>query len=91
MKSNDTNRENDQEIRVNGKSLKITNRDKVYFPSALANEITKGEIIDYYREVSTYILPYLRDRPESLNRHPNGISKPGFYQKDMVLHQFPEW
>lgn len=91
MKSNDTTTENDQEIRVNGKTLKITNRNKVYFPSALAKEITKGEIIDYYREISNYILPYLKNRPESLNRHPNGISKPGFYQKDMDVHQLPDW
>ena len=83
--------ENEQEIRVNGKSLKITNRNKVYFPSVLDKEITKGEIIDYYRGISSYILPYLKNRPESLNRHPNGISKPGFYQKDMDLHQIPDW
>lgn len=83
--------ENDLELRIDGKTLKITNRNKVYFPSALANEITKGEIIDYYRTISKYILPYLKNRPESLNRHPNGISKPGFYQKDMDTHQIPEW
>ena len=80
--------ENDQEIRINGKELKITNRNKVYFPE---EAITKGEIIDYYRKISKFMLPYLKNRPESLNRHPNGITKPGFYQKDMDTSQIPDW
>lgn len=80
--------ENDVEWTINGKKLKVTNRNKVYFPE---DGITKGEIIDYYRKVSKFILPYLKKRPESLNRHPNGIEKPGFYQKDMDTDQIPEW
>ena len=80
--------ENDTELRINSKVLKVTNRNKVYFPE---DGITKGEIIDYYREISKIMLPYLKNRPESLNRHPNGISKPGFYQKDMDTSQIPEW
>nr|WP_294862297.1 DNA ligase D [uncultured Fluviicola sp.] len=86
--------ENDQEIRINGKKLKITNRNKVYFPdSAQTGQegITKGQLIDYYRKISKFILPYLKNRPESLNRHPNGITKPGFYQKDMDTDQIPDW
>ncbi len=83
--------ENDQEIIINGKQLKITNLNKVYFPSALGHEITKGEIIDYYRSISKILIPYLKNRPESLNRHPAGISQPGFYHKDMDVNQVPEW
>ena len=75
-------------MKINGKVLKITNRNKVYFPES---NITKGEVIDYYRKISKYLLPYLKNRPESLNRHPNGITKPGFYQKDMDTSQIPEW
>ena len=60
----------------------------MYFPES---KITKGDIIDYYRKVSSYILPYLKNRPQSLNRHPNGITKPGFYQKNMDLEQLPDW
>lgn len=80
--------DNDQEIRINGNQLKITNRNKVYFPEG---GITKGDVLDYYRKISPFILPYLKKRPESLNRHPNGITKPGFYQKDMDTEQIPEW
>jgi len=58
----------------------LTNLDKVYFP---ADGYTKGDLIEYYRAVASVLLPYLRDRPQSLNRHPNGITSEGFFQKDM--------
>ena len=61
----------------------LTNLGKLYFPE---EGITKGDVINYYREMSDLILPYLLDRPESLNRHPNGITAPSFYQKDMTGH-----
>jgi bifunctional non-homologous end joining protein LigD len=58
---------------------KFTNLNKIYFPK---DKITKGDVITYYERVSPYILPYLKDRPESLLRHPNGIESPGFFQKN---------
>lgn len=66
---------------------RLTNPDKIYFPQ---DGITKGDLFEYYRSISPYILPYLKDRPESLNRHPNGIDQPGFYQKDMTGYK-PRW
>ncbi|MBX4189870.1 non-homologous end-joining DNA ligase [Candidatus Parcubacteria bacterium] len=77
----------DKEIKIKGKIVKLTNLDKVYWPK---EGFTKGELIEYYRKVSKFILPYLKDRPESLNRHPHGIDGESFYQKD-VDHQGPEW
>jgi bifunctional non-homologous end joining protein LigD len=59
--------------------VKTTNRTKVFFPE---EGITKGDVIDYYDRMADYILPYLKDRPESLFRTPNGIDKSGFFQKD---------
>jgi bifunctional non-homologous end joining protein LigD len=59
--------------------VKLTNLDKIYFPE---DGITKGDVIDYYDKISSYILPHLKDRPESLNRHPNGIDEPNFFQKN---------
>jgi bifunctional non-homologous end joining protein LigD len=76
-----------KEIKINGNKLKLTNLDKIYFP---AEEYTKGDIIEYYRKISEYILPYLKGRPESLNRHPNGIEGESFYQKDMASLP-PDW
>lgn len=67
--------------------LQLTNLDKFYWP---VEGITKGDLLDYYRKIAPYILPYLKDRPESLNRMPNGITAPGFYQKDMIGH-LPKW
>jgi len=62
---------------------RLTNPTKIYFPK---DGYTKGDLIEYYRQMATYILPHLKDRPLSLNRHPEGIRAPGFYQKDMTGH-----
>jgi bifunctional non-homologous end joining protein LigD len=40
-------------------------------------------MLNYYHSVAPYIMPYMKDRPQSLNRFPNGINQPGFYQKDV--------
>src|SRR5205085_11847483 len=57
-------------MRFNGNELKLTNQNKVYWPE---EGYTKGDMISYYNTMYKYILPYLEDRPESLNRTPNGI------------------
>jgi len=59
--------------------VEITHPDKIYFPE---KKITKGDIADYYQSMAKYILPYLKGRPESLLRHPNGINAKAFFQKD---------
>ena len=64
-----------------GASLQLSNLQKIYFPES---RITKGQIIDYYREVAPLLLPHLEDRPQSLHRFPGGIQEQGFYHKDMV-------
>jgi bifunctional non-homologous end joining protein LigD len=74
-------------IRLNGNELKLTNQNKIYWPD---EGYTKGDMINYYNTIYKYILPYLKDRPESLNRTPNGISAKGFYQKD-AGGQAPDW
>jgi bifunctional non-homologous end joining protein LigD len=72
---------------IDGKELKLTNLSKVYFPK---EKITKGDLIEYYKKIADYMLPYLKDRPQSLNRHPNGIKGPSFFQKNFE-HLPPEW
>ncbi|HVZ95757.1 MAG TPA: non-homologous end-joining DNA ligase [Chitinophagaceae bacterium] len=72
--------QNDGKVFTFGKiKLKTTHLSKIFFPE---DGVTKGDIIDYYISISGYILPYLKDRPESLLRHPNGIHEQGFFQKD---------
>lgn len=79
--------EKEKEITLNKHAVKLTNQDKIYFPK---DSITKGDVIAYYQSVATYILPYLKNRPLSLNRFPNGIEEQGFYQKDAGDH-IPDW
>ncbi len=74
-------------IKINGNELKFTNRNKLYWPE---EGFTKGDVIDYYNQVYKYILPYLKDRPESLRRNPNGINGQSFFQKD-AGGQAPDW
>jgi DNA ligase D len=57
----------------------FTNLDKLYWPD---EGITKGDLIKYYESMAPYVLPYLKNRPLSLKRNPNGIKDAGFYHKD---------
>jgi DNA ligase D-like protein (predicted polymerase)/DNA ligase D-like protein (predicted 3'-phosphoesterase) len=59
----------------------LTNLGKIYWPQ---EGYTKGDLVEYYRSVSSYILPHLKDRPQSLHRFPDGISSKGFFHKDMT-------
>ncbi|MBP1167023.1 MULTISPECIES: DNA ligase D [unclassified Chryseobacterium] len=79
--------EKEKEITLDKHLVKLTNQNKVYFPE---ENITKGDVIDYYQSIARYILPYLKNRPLSLNRFPNGIEEQSFYQKDAGDH-IPEW
>jgi bifunctional non-homologous end joining protein LigD len=77
----------DKETTIGGKKLKLTNQDKVYWPD---EGYTKGDVIEYYSNVYKYIGKYLKDRPESLKRNPNGINAPAFFHKD-AGDSAPEW
>ncbi|HWJ27859.1 MAG TPA: non-homologous end-joining DNA ligase, partial [Flavisolibacter sp.] len=77
----------DQKITLNGHELKLTNLNKPYWKK---EGFTKGDMVNYYLKIAPYILPYMFDRPQSLNRFPNGVGAPGFYQKD-VNGKVPEW
>ena len=76
-----------QERPVNGKKLKFTNLSKIYWPK---EKISKRDMLNYYYQAAPYLLPYLKDRPQSLNRFPNGINGESFYQKD-VTGKVPDW
>ncbi|MGN6267523.1 MAG: DNA ligase D [Ginsengibacter sp.] len=79
--------EKTQVRKVNGKELKFTNLSKIYWPK---EKITKRELINYYYQAAPFILPYLKNRPQSLNRFPNGINEKSFYQKN-VTGKVPGW
>jgi bifunctional non-homologous end joining protein LigD len=79
--------EKDQEVVLNKHSLSLTNLNKLYWPK---EKISKGDMIRYYDLAAEYILPYLVDRPQSLNRFPNGIDGESFFQKN-VGNSVPDW
>jgi bifunctional non-homologous end joining protein LigD len=67
----------------------FTHTDKVLFPDA---GITKGDVLDFYRRVADRLLPFLRDRPVTLERLPDGLGagKPHFWQKHTPDY-YPDW
>ncbi|MEO5910411.1 MAG: DNA ligase D, partial [Pelobium sp.] len=78
----------EKELSFNGKKVKLSNLTKLYWDK---EGYTKGDLIQYYDNVSSYMLPYLKDKPLSLNRHPNGAYQEGFYQKDVDISHLPSW
>jgi bifunctional non-homologous end joining protein LigD len=72
---------------IAGRRLPLTNLDKVLWP---ADGITKRDMIEYYVRMAPYMLPYLRDRPLSMQVFPDGIDGKSFWRKDKPAHA-PEW
>ncbi len=65
----------------------FSNLDKIFWPE---EKYTKGDLIEYYRSISPWLLPYLKDRPVVLTRYPDGINGKSFYQKDAPGFA-PDW
>jgi bifunctional non-homologous end joining protein LigD len=82
---NDTDKE--QHVTVDSQELKFTNLGKLYWKN---ENLTKRDTLNYYHRIAPFILPYMNDRPQSLNRHPNGVGGISFYQKD-VTGKIPDW
>jgi bifunctional non-homologous end joining protein LigD len=74
-------------IRIEGRTLKLTRLDKVLFPRF---GYTKRDVINFYERISDFVLPYLRERPLTLKRYPNGIEGEFFFQKRAV-ESYPDW
>ena len=77
------------EVQVEGRTIKLTNLDKVLYPET---GFTKGQMIDYYTRIAPTLLPHLHDRPLTLKRYPEGVA-PGsmfFYEKNCPKHR-PPW
>jgi len=74
-------------IELEGKRLRFSNLNKVYFPES---GFTKRDLLAYYYRMADYILPFLRGRALVLRRYPDGIQGQAFFQKD-VHEGLPEW
>jgi bifunctional non-homologous end joining protein LigD len=76
-----------QIVQVGRHRVEITRPEKVLFP---AEGITKGELIDYYSRIASWMLPHMRGRPLAMERYPDGINKPSFFHK-AVPSYYPDW
>ncbi len=74
-------------MKIGSHTVDISNEDKVFFPN---EEITKGDLIEYYDKISDRMLPHLKDRPLTLRRFPDGINGTNFHQKE-ASDYFPDW
>ncbi|MEO5968147.1 MAG: DNA ligase D [Ferruginibacter sp.] len=79
--------EETQVKKINGHDIKFTNLSKIYWPK---EKITKRDLLNYYYQAAPFILPYLKDRPQSMLRHPDGIAGKSFYYKD-ITGKSPDW
>lgn len=75
-------------LRVGRRAIEVTHPDKVYFPGR--PPVTKRELVAYYAAVAPVMLRYVRDRPVTLQRFPDGIEGEGFFQKE-ISDWFPSW
>jgi len=74
-------------VEVEGKVLRLTHLNKVYFPES---GIRKRDLLAYYFRSGPLMLPFLKDRPMVLRRYPNGIREKAFFQKE-APESMPEW
>lgn len=74
-------------VTIAGKELELSNLYKVFYPFS---GFTKGQVIDYYRQIAPALLPHLRGRPVTLKRYPDGVEDKFFYQKECPAHR-PPW
>lgn len=75
------------QLNVAGLKLDVSNLEKVLYPKT---GFTKGDVIEYYIQVSRYLLPHLKSRPITLKRYPDGVEGFFFYEKQCPPHR-PKW
>ncbi len=67
-------------LEVDGERVSLTSLDRIYWPD---EKLTKFDLLCYYLNVGSYLLPFLKDRPAILQRYPRGINAPMFFQQDL--------
>jgi bifunctional non-homologous end joining protein LigD len=70
----------------------FSNLDKIFWDKTTNHpQLTKKDLIEYYDKISKHILPYLKDRPLSLCRYPDGIKGKSFYHKNWNQNNKPTY
>ena len=82
----------DQVVSVDGHRIKLTNLDKVLYPSTAT---TKRDVIDYYARIAEFLIPHAANRPATRKRWVHGVGtadEPGqvFFQKNLD-DSTPSW
>src|SRR5688572_492333 len=77
----------DVTVRVDDRTVKLTNLEKVFWPE---ENITKGDLIQYYAEIAPALLPHLKDRAMVMKRYPHGITGDFFFMK-RAPEPRPDW
>lgn len=62
------------------RSVEFSHLNKIFWPEL---KLTKGDLVAYYQTMASFMMPYIKDRPVSLLRHPNGVNGKSFFQKDV--------
>src|SRR5438034_11828236 len=79
--------QNEATLSVGKKTVTLTNLTKVFWPE---DHITKGDLLQYYADVSSYLLPHIRSRAMVMKRYPEGAHGEFFFQKRAPKSR-PEW
>jgi bifunctional non-homologous end joining protein LigD len=72
---------------LNGREIELTSLDRRYWPD---DDLTKGDMLDYYRQFAPLMLPFLRERPLTLRVFPRGIGGPGYWRRERT-DSAPDW
>ena len=64
---------------VGNQSIQVSHLEKVYWPET---GFTKGDVLEYYRQIAPVLLPYLKDRPVTLRMYPQGVEETSYYLRD---------
>ena len=80
-------KETSVEVQIEGRTLKLTNLEKVLYPDV---GFTKAQVIDYYTRIAPVLLAHTRNHPLTLKRYPNGVYGEFFYEKNCPKHR-PPW
>ncbi|HEX7101699.1 MAG TPA: non-homologous end-joining DNA ligase [Nitrolancea sp.] len=73
--------------KLNGRTIEITSLDRRYWPD---DDLTKGDMLDYYRQIAPIMLPFLLERPLTLRVFPRGIAGPGYWRRELA-DSAPDW
>src|SRR6266511_1604316 len=75
------------EVEIEGRVVRLTNLGKLFWHRL---GITKRDLLQYYSDVATFLLPHLTDRAMVMKRYPNGASGEFFFMKRAPSPR-PEW